>query len=144
VSVTKATVLEVPIPRRQALAEVKGYDFMRKLIWVYFILLIFEGVLRKWILTSQSDLLLIIRDPFVIWIYYLAYIHGVFPLENKYIQRLFQWTILTVVISLIIVQSHPLTIAYGARTNLLHWPLIFIMGRVLSRRDILAFGWAFL
>ena len=70
------------------MTEVADYSFIRKLIWVYFLLLIFEGGARKWILTGwMSDALLIIRDPFVIWIYYLASIHGVFPLKNKYIQK---------------------------------------------------------
>ena len=41
-------------------------------------------------------------------------------------------------------QAHPLTIAYGARTNLLHFPLIFINGRVLNWNDVMLFGRAFL
>ena len=132
------------MPRKRTIADVVDYAFIRKLIWVYFLLLIFEGALRKWILTSQSDLLLVVRDPFVIWIYYLAYIHGVFPLENKYIQRLFQWTLLAVTMSLLINQAALSAIAYGVRSNLLHMPLIFIMAKVLTKKDVLSFGKAFL
>ena len=137
--------LKVPLPRKRIMTEVADYGFIRKLIWVYFLLLIFEGGARKWILTGwMSDALLIIRDPFVIWIYYLACIHGIFPLENKYIQRLFQWTLLAVTMSFLINQADPRAIAYGVRSNLLHMPLIFIMAKVLTKKDVLSFGWAFL
>ena len=69
------------------------YAFIKKLIWAYFFLLLFEGALRKWFLPSLSQGLLIIRDPLVIWIYYLSYIKGLFPLNNKYLIKCFQWGI---------------------------------------------------
>ena len=120
------------------------YALIKKLIWVYFLLLIFEGALRKWFLPGLSQGLLIIRDPLVIWIYFLSYSQGLFPLNNKYLQRCFQWVILAVIFSFLINQTHPLTIAYGARTNLLHFPLLFIIGRVLNWNDVMLFGRAFL
>ena len=46
---------------------------------------------------------------------------------------------LAVVLSFLINQAHPATIAYGARTNLLHFPLIFIMARVLTWEDVIKF-----
>ena len=67
------------------------YAFIRKLIWLYFFLLVIgEGVLEM-VLPSLRFILLV-RDPLVIWIYYLA-CPRLFPLENKYIQRVFQWTV---------------------------------------------------
>ena len=41
------------------------------------------------VLPGLSQGLLIIRDPIVIWIYYLCYAQGVFPLNNKYLQNAF-------------------------------------------------------
>ena len=125
-------------------AQYDEIGIIKKLLWIYFILLLFEGALRKWFLPGLSQGLLIVRDPIVIWIYYVAYSQGLFPLGNKYIKKLFQWTILAVALSIIINQAHPATIAYGARTNLLHFPLIFIMGKVLSYKDVVNFGKAFL
>jgi hypothetical protein len=123
----------------------KDYGAIRKLIWAYFILLVIgEGVLRKWILPSFSELILIIRDPLVIWIYYLAYTKGLFPIENKYIQKAFQWTLIATVFSLIVNKGHPFAIAYGIHSNLIHFPLIFIIARVLRGKDIILFGKAFL
>ena len=81
--------------------------------------------------------------PYCIWIYYIAYNQGLLSLQNKYIQALIRWTLICGVI-LFVVQAHPLTIAYGMRTSLLHFPLIFVMGRVLSWEDVISFGKAFL
>jgi hypothetical protein len=144
---TKETIsLPRNMPKRKVVSPIVStdYAFIKKLIWAYFLLLLFEGALRKWFLPGLSQGLLIIRDPLVIWIYYLCYAQGVFPLNNKYLQRCFQWVALAVILSLFVNRAHPLTIAYGARTNLLHFPLIFIMARVLTFKDVLNFGKAFL
>jgi hypothetical protein len=142
-------------PKQQALAEkvtsnifddqVTDHTFIRKLIWVYFFLLVIgEGVLRKWILPGLSEIILLIRDPVVIWIYYLAYVQGFFPTKNKYIQKIFLWTIAAVVATLLFNGGHPFSIAYGIHCNLLHFPLIFIISKVLTGRDVIIFGKAFL
>ena len=125
-------------------AVTNNYAFIKKLIWAYFLILLFEGALRKWFLPQLSQGLLIIRDPIVIWIYYLCYAQGVFPLNNKYLQKCFQLVMLAVILSLLVNGTHLFTIAYGARTNLLHFPLIFIMARVLSWQDVINYGKAFL
>jgi len=145
-STTETISLPKNLPNRKVVSQAvaTNYAFIKKLIWAYFLLLLFEGALRKWFLPGLSQGLLIIRDPIVIWIYYLCYAQGVFPLDNKYLERCFQWVGLAVVLSFLINRGHPLTIAYGARTNLLHFPLIFIMARVLTFKDVLNFGRAFL
>jgi hypothetical protein len=145
-STTETISLPRNLPKRMVVsrAVASDYAFIKKLIWAYFLLLLFEGALRKWFLPGLSQGLLIIRDPIVIWIYYLCYAQGIFPLDNKYLHRCFQWVAVAVVLSLLINRAHPFTIAYGARTNLLHFPLIFIMARVLSFKDVLNFGKAFL
>ncbi len=45
---------------------------IRRLIWLYFWLLLFEGALRKWVAPQLANPLLIIRDPVVLLIYALA------------------------------------------------------------------------
>ena len=42
---------------------------LRRMIWLYFVLLIAEGALRKWFVPSLSVPLLVIRDPLVLLIY---------------------------------------------------------------------------
>lgn len=140
--ITKQKIPLKKLHQEQTLEE--NYTFIKKLIWVYFIFLLTEGALRKWFLPGLAQGLLIIRDPIVIWIYYLCYSKDLFPLNNKYLLRCFQWVALSIVLSLVVNQAHPLTVAYGARTNLLHFPLIFIMARVLNWNDVINFGKAFL
>ena len=145
-STTETISIPRNLPMRKVVSRGVATDhaFIKKLIWAYFLLLLFEGALRKWFLPGLSQELLIIRDPLVIWIYYLCYAQGFFPLNNKYLKRCFQWVAVAVVLSLLINQAHPATIAYGARTNLLHFPLIFIMARILTWEDVINFGKAFL
>ena len=145
-STTNTISLPRNLPKKRVVpqAVATDYAFIKKLIWAYFFLLLFEGALRKWFLPGLSQGLLIIRDPIAIWIYYLCYAKGIFPLNNKYLQKCFQWVMLAVVLSFLVNGTHPFTIAYGARTNLLHFPLIFIMARVLSLQDVIKFGKAFL
>ena len=144
-STTETISLPRNLPKRKVVSRsvASDYAFIKKLIWAYFFLLLFEGAFRKWFLPGLSQGLLIIRDPIVIWIYYLCYAQGIFPLNNKYLQKCFQWVGLAIVVSLIINKTHPATIAYGARTNCLHFPLIFIMARVLTLEDVIKFGKAF-
>ena len=125
-------------------ASTADHSFIKTLIWAYFFLLLFEGAFRKWFLPGLSQGLLIIRDPLVIWIYYICYTKGLFPLNNKYIIKCFQWVVLAIILSFLVNGAHTFTIAYGARTNLLHFPLIFIMARVLSWKDVINYGKAFL
>ena len=144
-SIVKISSLSRKLPKKKTVPQpASDYSFIKKLIWAYFLLLLFEGALRKWFLPSLSQGLLIIRDPIVVWIYYTCYAQGVFPFNNKYLQKCLQWVVLAVTLSFLINEAHPFTIAYGARTNVLHFPLIFIMARVLSWDDVMNFGKAFL
>jgi hypothetical protein len=144
-STTETISLPRNLPKRKVVSRAVTNDYasIKKLIWAYFFLLLFEGALRKWFLPGLSNGLLIIRDPLVIWIYYLALTQGINPLINKYINFLLKITLFSTIIS-VVTGGYPFTMIYGVRTNFLHFPLIFIMGRVLSWNDVLSFGKAFL
>src|SRR5713226_3418491 len=71
-------------------SEEKAKQYVRRLIWLYFWLLLIEGALRKWVLPTYSNPLLLIRDPVVIAIYLLAIPAKVFPRNG--------WTLALVVI----------------------------------------------
>ena len=120
--------------------DTNDYSFIKKLIWIYFILLLSEGALRKWLLPNLSQALLIIRDPFVIWIYFLAIQRNLFPTNNKYIKFLSKITILACFTSIIINGTHPALIFYGIHTNYLHMPLIFVMWKTLDKNEVIKFG----
>src|SRR5580700_3777997 len=52
------------------------------LVTLVYLLLIFEGALRKWVLTSFGAALFFIRDPFVLAVYWLAFRHAMIPRHN--------------------------------------------------------------
>jgi hypothetical protein len=109
------------------------------LIWVYLALLLAEGALRKWVVPSLSDPLLVVRDPVVLLIYGLALRAGIFPL-NRFVMVIGVLAGLSAVASVLGGNTHPLVIAYGLRINYLHLPLIWVMGAVLDRRDVERIG----
>lgn len=116
----------------------------KKLLWAYFILLLFEGALRKWFMAGFATPLLIIRDPFLIWILVLAYNGNFYP-DNKYIRRLYGFVIAFSVASLFGQYFNIFTIIYGIRTNCLHFMLIFVIPKLFTHRDVLAVGkWCFI
>lgn len=122
----------MPVPSYQL-------KFLRYLIWVYFILLLIEGALRKWVFTGFSDVLLIIRDPIVIWIYLIAFTKRCFPL-NPFVIVMTGLAFLAVLGAMCSEYIQPMIIAYGLRANFLHLPLIFVMPMVLERPDIEKLG----
>jgi len=127
-------------------SEEKAKRHIRRLIWLYFWLLLIEGALRKWVLPDYSNPLLLVRDPVVIAIYLWAIPARVFPRNG--------WTIALVVIGFLsllatFVQLWPylspkmiaLVGGYGFRSNFFHLPLIFVMANVLRPEDVKRFGW---
>lgn len=108
-------------------------------IWIYLILLIFEGALRKWIFPGYASVLLIIRDPVVIFIYFLALHHKVFHL-GRFLITLIVIAIISLWVALFTDNYNLYVILYGFRCNFLHLPLIFVMASFLSYREIMKMG----
>jgi hypothetical protein len=114
----------------------RGARTVRRLIWLYVILWLIEGGLRRWFLPGLATPLLLVRDPLVILIYYLAAKHKLFPFNGFVSWGLFLAGI-TVLNALILGHGNLFVAIYGARCDFLHVPLIFIMGKVLRRQDLL-------
>jgi hypothetical protein len=113
--------------------------FTKWAIWLYLILLIFEGSLRKWVLPGFSDALLIIRDPVVVLIYVMALASGIVP-RSAFLLFVGVMAATAVVFSFLAGQTNMLVTAYGIRTDFLHVPLIWIMAEVLDRDDVEKLG----
>jgi hypothetical protein len=115
---------------------------LRYLLWLYLILLFFEGALRKWILPALDTPLLLIRDPLVIWIYFQALRQGL-SFNNSFFVPNLILAILTGATSLMFGQggSHNTFITiFGLRTDFLQISLIFLIPQILHRDDVLAMG----
>lgn len=124
----------------------KAVKNVRLLVWVYLILLVFEGALRKWIVPQLSDPLLIIRDPVAILIYYYAVRGDIFP-RNFFVLSLGLIAFLSCLVGMLVLLPYlpPKTIvlvtAYGFRSDFLHLPLIFVIGNVFNVADVKKMGW---
>jgi hypothetical protein len=111
---------------------------IKRLVWLYFWLLIFEGALRKWIAPQLSTPLLIVRDPVVLLIYFLALGRGLFP-KSPFIAWIALLAALSFFASLAGIGTLKVTL-YGMRTNFLHLPLIFLLPNVFDERDVKQMG----
>jgi hypothetical protein len=118
---------------------------VRIAIWVYMILLIIEGALRKWTLPSLSDPLLLVRDPVALAIYYFAMRARIFP-NNIWLLLLGIFGIPSALLTLVTLYSYfpfkaiVLTSIYGFRSNFLYLPLIFVMANALNVDDVKKVG----
>jgi hypothetical protein len=112
---------------------------IRGLIWTYFFLLMFEGVLRKWVLPGLSDPLMLIRDPFLLAIYALAIADGIFSV-NGYVLALAGLGALTVFLGFTIGTQDPIVTGYGFDACFFHLPLIFIIPKVMTLKHVIALG----
>ncbi|MBO9699684.1 MAG: hypothetical protein J7604_05695 [Sporocytophaga sp.] len=108
-------------------------------VWLYFLLLIFEGALRKWVLPSLSTPLLIIRDPLVAWLLVKAYQKGIFKV-NGYI--VLAWTIVTLSLYTTLFWGHGNAIValYGFRIFFLQFPVIFLVAQIFDKSDVVKMG----
>jgi hypothetical protein len=112
---------------------------LRNLIWLYLILWLIEGGLRRWFLPGLASPLLLVRDPLVLAIYWIAASSSLFPFNG-----FFTWGLVLAVLSMVnaMVVGHGnfLVALYGARCDFLHVPLIFVMARVLRKADLINLG----
>ncbi len=121
----------------------ENLTLLRRLIWTYFWLLIFEGALRKWVAPGLANPLLIIRDPVVIFIYGVALSRNLFP-WGAFISSTIALAVLSAAASQVAGEGNFLITVYGLRTNFLHLPLIFLIPKVFAARDVESLGkWLF-
>lgn len=124
-------------PKPKALRLIKGG------IWLYFLLLIFEGALRKWVLPGLATPLLVVRDPVAMAIIWMAIQHRCFP-KSIYVYGFMAVGYLSVFTALMFGHGSIIVAAYGTRVMVLHIPLAFIIGKVFSREDVVGMARAVL
>jgi hypothetical protein len=130
-----------------ALAQMQNprfYDnrmpFLKKLFWVYFLLLIFEGALRKWILPQLSAPLLLVRDPLALLIIWEAFRTRKLPEKWSSVMGVLAAGLLGLCGAQMIAGNTWVAALYGLRSYLLPFPVAFIMGENLEAEDLRKFG----
>lgn len=129
---------------RTATGPLAGSDSLRLLkqaIWLYFFLLLFEGGLRRWVLPGLAAPLLIVRDPVAIWLVYTAWKKGLLP-ANSYLSTMVFIGIAGIFTATLFCHGNLFVALYGARIMLVHFPLIFVIGRIFDRSDVIKMGHA--
>lgn len=117
----------------------KIIKYLKKGIWLYILLLIFEGALRKWFLPFLATPLLIVRDPIALWLIYLSWKHNLFP-SNFYVLGMSLITLISISTALVFGHGNLGVSLFGARILMIHFPLMFLIGKVFDRNDVLEVG----
>ena len=110
---------------------------LRRLLWLYFFLVIFEGALRKWILPGLATPLLVARDPVCIAALWLG-----LPtiLRSPWALGLVAIGTLSIPLAVAFGHGNLFVALFGARIYLLHFPMLFLFGSVFDRKDVWAFA----
>jgi hypothetical protein len=108
---------------------------LKKGIWIYFFLIIFEGALRKWVLPGLATPLLLIRDPVALWLLIKSMRAGLLP-ANFYLKAMVVACTIGIFTTLFFGHGNLAVTLFGARILILHFPLIFVIGNIFDRQDV--------
>lgn len=108
-------------------------------IWLYFFLLLFEGAIRKWLLPQLANPLLLVRDPLVIYLLLSASFNRLI-FFNNYLFYTFCICIISFIATMFVGHGNIFVAIYGARIFLLHFPMIFLIGKIFDKDDVIKMG----
>ena len=124
-------------------AQERGRRRIVALATAFYLLLIFEGALRKWVLPAHGELLFFIRDPCALAIYALAMRHSLLPVRHPLLVAGMAFAALGALMILVqavgiaaTIPDWPILAAYGWRNYFLYIPLPFILAETLRRADV--------
>lgn len=103
---------------------------------VIYVLILFDGALRKWIVPQLSGPLFFVKDIFVIYIYFLSFKHKLFPRGSR---AILMGTLLFVLLGLAqcIFGGVPLAVVLiGVRNYFLLLPLTWIIANIYTWDDV--------
>lgn len=113
-----------------------------RLVFVVYLLAIFEGALRKYVLPEFGQYIFFVRDPFLAWAYVIATRWQLWP-RREALWQVTQWAaVLGLVILMLQITFGPqsdlrlLLGAYGWRAYFFYTPLAFLVGATFERDDL--------
>lgn len=130
------------LPKNKLLLTINQIKTIKRLkfgVWLYLLLLIFEGSLRKWVLPGLSNVLLIVRDPIAIWLLIDAANFGI-KYANSYTKIIISVSVISIFTAIILGHGNFTVAIYGARITILHFPLVFLIGKLFTKADVLKVG----
>jgi len=123
-------------------AEAARRHFVAVVMLIY-LLLLFEGSLRKWVAPQLSLYVFFVRDPFVVYAYLLATRHRLWPKRTPFVLVCLAFAVLGFLIGgaqLMVADSSAtrvLLAMYGWRNYFLYAPLAFLIGAQFRYDDVL-------
>jgi len=124
---------------RAAAITDKKLLWIKRLIWLYMWLLLFEGALRRWIFPGLAGPLLLVRDPVAVAILALALSRGGFQYPGLMVAGVII-NLLSFLTTMAFGHGHLSIALYGLRIVLLHFPLIFVIQSVFTSEDVFKMG----
>ncbi|HEX8357279.1 MAG TPA: hypothetical protein VF610_07715, partial [Segetibacter sp.] len=112
---------------------------LKKGVWLYFLLLVFEGALRKWFLPGLALPLLVIRDPIALFIILQCWKLNLLP-STPYLAITILVGIVAIFTALFLGHGSLPVAIFGARILLIHFPLTFAIGRIFNMDDVVKIG----
>jgi hypothetical protein len=113
------------------------------LVFAIYVLAIFEGSLRKWVVPELSQYLFFIRDPFLLLAYAIASAHSLWPKRSLFCKLSFVLCGVGVLLAVVqaITGGHSdtrfLLAVYGWRSYFLYAPLAFLVGAQFRQAELL-------
>ena len=117
-----------------------GRRLIVRLVFIVFLLLIFEGALRKWVLPGLQRPLYFSCDPFVALIYACVLLNGLI-LRSRMLVVLGLFAVPVSVLYLLLAVfgiGHPIAWALGVHHYFFYIPLAFVIGRCFRFEDLAA------
>src|SRR5476651_1693479 len=107
-----------------------------------YLFILFEGILRKWLLPGLSSAIYFIKDPIVIYIYWCSFRFGFFSRNLVSAYFVFLLLVFFVVVAAFLLSSPEgfVIYGYGVRNYLLYFPLIFVASKTLRLTDVYRFA----
>ena len=124
-------------PRERARRQLVG------VVMIIYLLLLFEGALRKWVAPQFSLYIFFIRDPFVLYAYVLAMRHRLWPKSTPLLVVCLAMAVLGLLLGSIQLMvdngstTRVLLALYGWRNYFLYAPLAFLIGAQFHTADVL-------
>jgi len=110
----------------------------KKVLWAYILLLFLEASLRKWFLPFLSTPLLLVRDPFAIFLVLYGFRYKIIPFSrNLFLVYLF--TVVSFILTMVAGHKNLFVALFGFRIMIFHFPMIFIIGNMFKKEDVLVF-----
>ena len=111
----------------------------RVVVFLYILLLFTEGAMRKWGIPSLSNVFLLIRDP-VAMLLLFKYMLARRSFINNYTLAMIIVGVISFAATMIFGHGNIIVGVYGLRTILLHFCVVFVIGDLLTKDDVIWIG----